>query len=57
VLHVAGGGIIGHPLGIAAGVTSMREAWEAAREGVALEVYARSRPALRAALETFGERG
>jgi len=57
VLHVAGGGIIGHPMGIAAGVASMREAWEAAREGVALEVYARGRPALRAALEAFGERG
>jgi ribulose-bisphosphate carboxylase large chain len=57
VLHVAGGGIIGHPMGIAAGVASMQEAWEAAREGVALDVYARTRPALRAALETFGERG
>lgn len=57
VLHVAGGGIIGHPMGIAAGVTSMREAWEAACEGVALEVYARTRPALRAALEAFGGRG
>lgn len=57
VLHVAGGGIIGHPMGIAAGVASMQEAWEAAREGVALDVYAKTRPALRAALETFGERG
>ena len=57
VLHVAGGGIIGHPMGIGAGVASMREAWEAAREGVALDVYAKTRPALRAALDTFGERG
>lgn len=54
LMHLAGGGIIGHPHGIAAGVASMREAWEAAVEGVPLPEYARDRPALRAAIETFG---
>lgn len=54
LMHLAGGGIIGHPDGIAAGVASMREGWEAAHEGIALDQYAQSRPALRAALAKFG---
>lgn len=54
LMHLAGGGIIGHPDGIAAGVTSMREGWAAAREGIPLEQYAESHPALRAALAKFG---
>lgn len=53
LLHLAGGGIIGHPDGIAAGVTSMREGWEAAVAGVSLEQYAQKRPALRRALAHF----
>lgn len=53
LMHLAGGGIIGHPQGIAAGVASMREAWEAAVEGIDLDVYAQTRPALRAALDHF----
>lgn len=51
LIHAAGGGIFGHPGGVAAGVTAMREAWQAAVAGVALPAYARERPALRAALE------
>ena len=54
LMHLAGGGIIAHPQGIAAGVASMREAWQAALDGVSLESYARTRPALRAAIEKFG---
>ncbi len=54
LMHLAGGGIIGHPDGIAAGVISMREGWEAAHDGVPLEQYAQSRPALRGALAKFG---
>ena len=54
LMHLAGGGIIGHPLGIAAGVASMREGWEAAVAGVALEAYAQDHPALRAAMAKFG---
>ena len=30
LIHAAGGGIMGHPDGVAAGVRSLREAWEAA---------------------------
>lgn len=55
VMHLAGGGIIGHPDGIAAGMTSMREGWEAAKAGVSLERYAESHPALRRALVHFGK--
>lgn len=55
LMHLAGGGIIGHPQGTAAGVTSMREGWEAAVAGVGLDEYARRRPALAAAIARFGE--
>ena len=53
LMHLAGGGIIGHPDGIAAGVASMRESWEAAVAGIGLETYAQTHPALRAALAHF----
>lgn len=55
LMHLAGGGIIGHPDGIAAGVASLREGWEAARTGVPLAEYAATHPALRAALAHFGK--
>jgi ribulose-bisphosphate carboxylase large chain len=51
LIHAAGGGIFGHPGGVAAGVAAMREAWQAAVAGIALPEYARGRPALGAALE------
>ena len=54
LIYAAGGGIMGHPMGPAAGVESLREAWEAAQSGIALTEYAESHPALKAALETFG---
>lgn len=53
LMHLAGGGIIGHPQGIAAGVDSMRQGWEAAVAGIGLETYAENHPALRAALDHF----
>jgi ribulose-bisphosphate carboxylase large chain len=56
LMHLAGGGIIGHPDGIAAGVTSMREGWEAAMQDVELEAYARTHPALQRALAHFAGR-
>lgn len=54
LMHLAGGGIASHPQGVAAGVASMREAWEAVMAGESLEGYAAKRPALRAAIEKFG---
>lgn len=54
LMHLAGGGIIGHPDGVAAGVASMREGWEAAVAGVSLDTYAQTHPALRGAIAHFG---
>ena len=56
LLFMSGGGIMAHPGGPAAGVASIREAWEATMRGEALEDAARGRPALRQALEAFGRR-
>jgi ribulose-bisphosphate carboxylase large chain len=54
LMHLAGGGIVAHPQGPGAGVAAMREAWQAAVEGVSLESHARTHPALRAAIGKFG---
>ncbi len=50
LIFAAGGGIMAHPQGPAAGVAALREAWEAALAGVPAERYAESHPALAAAL-------
>lgn len=54
LLHLAGGGILAHPDGAAAGVRSMQEAWAAALAGTPLDDYARTHPALKGALGRFG---
>jgi ribulose-bisphosphate carboxylase large chain len=54
LIFLSGGGILGHPDGAAAGVQSIRDAWEAARSGVTLPVHARSHPALASALAFYG---
>ena len=56
VIHLAGGGIIAHPGGTAAGVCSMQQGWEAALKGVALSKYAETHEELRQAIEKFGGR-
>jgi len=53
LIFACGGGLVAHPGGIAAGVRSLRQAWEAAVAGVPLEEYARERTELRQALERF----
>jgi ribulose-bisphosphate carboxylase large chain len=50
LIVTAGGGIFGHPDGIAAGVTALRQAWAAAQAGIDLKTYAADRPALQRAL-------
>src|SRR6476619_6135626 len=52
LMVTAGGGIVAHPGGTAAGVAALREAWEAAVAGIQLADYARDHPALAQALET-----
>lgn len=55
LLFMSGGGILAHPGGPAAGVASIRQAWAAARAGIALGDYARQAPELAAALAFFGK--
>jgi ribulose-bisphosphate carboxylase large chain len=54
VLYLAGGGILAHPGGPAAGVAAIRQAWEAAVSEQPLEDYARDHVELRQSLEKFG---
>jgi ribulose-bisphosphate carboxylase large chain len=53
VLVTAGGGIIAHPDGVTEGVKAMRQAYDAAMQGVDVEVYAKEYHELTAALATF----
>ena len=55
-LFMSGGGIMAHPGGPAAGVASIREAWDAVREGASLRDHALTHPHLRRALDFFGAR-
>jgi ribulose-bisphosphate carboxylase large chain len=57
LIYLAGGGILAHPGGPAAGVASLREAWEAALHGISLDDYAQTHPALRQAIEAYGGMG
>ena len=57
VMVLAGGGITAHPEGPAAGVESIRVAWDATLRGESLEIRAQREPALRAAIAHFGARG
>jgi ribulose-bisphosphate carboxylase large chain len=50
LMYLAGGGILAHPGGPAAGVAALRQAWEAAVAGVALADYARDHEPLRQSL-------
>lgn len=56
LIYACGGGIMAHPAGIAAGVASIRQAWEAALAGVPAAEYARSHSELAHALAAFGGR-
>ena len=53
LIFCAGGGVVAHPSGIAAGVQSLREAWDAAVAGIPLEKAAASSPLLAQAVEKF----
>ena len=54
LMYVAGGGIMAHPGGPAAGLRGIQQAWEAAEKGIALEDYAREHEELRQTIEKFG---
>ncbi len=54
LIYACGGGILGHPMGPAAGVRSLQQAWEAAVREIPLSVFATTHRELSSALETFG---
>ncbi|MNL71599.1 Ribulose bisphosphate carboxylase-like protein 2 [compost metagenome] len=56
-MFLAGGGILAHPHGPAAGVASLRQAYDALCSNVDLKTYAAAHPALEAALDFYGTRG
>uniref|UniRef100_UPI003BABC4D5 ribulose-bisphosphate carboxylase large subunit family protein n=1 Tax=Stappia sp. TaxID=1870903 RepID=UPI003BABC4D5 len=55
-LYCAGGGIMGHPRGTAAGVMSLRQAADAAMRGVSLDDHARHHSELAEALALFKDK-
>ena len=55
LLYLAGGGIMAHPDGPAAGVRSLQKWWEAAVEGLTMAQAAAKYPELRKSVEKFGE--
>jgi ribulose 1,5-bisphosphate carboxylase large subunit-like protein len=55
VVIQAGGGIHGHPNGTISGAKAMRQAVDAALEGISLEEYAKTHGELRVAIETWKE--
>ncbi len=54
IMYLAGGGILAHPGGPAAGVAALRQAWEAAAAGIPLDEYSREHPELRQSLDFYG---
>lgn len=55
LMYVAGGGIMAHPMGPAAGLRGLQQAWEAAVKGIDLETYAETHPELKETINKFGK--
>jgi 2,3-diketo-5-methylthiopentyl-1-phosphate enolase len=55
-IALAGGGMLGHPMGYKQGAMAWRQAIDAALAGIPLQEAARDKPELRAALELWGLR-
>ncbi|WP_427023633.1 3-oxo-isoapionate-4-phosphate decarboxylase OiaX [Aureimonas ureilytica] len=53
IMYLCGGGVVSHPGGPGAGVRAVRQAWEAAVAGIALETHAASHPELAASIRAF----
>lgn len=54
ILFLCGGGILGHPGGLTAGVKSVQQGWEAAVQGIDIGTYANKHKELKQAIEFFG---
>jgi ribulose-bisphosphate carboxylase large chain len=55
LIYVAGGGIMAHPLGPAAGLRGLQQAWAAAMRGVSLADYAATHQELQETVAKFGK--
>ncbi len=55
LLYMAGGGIMAHPMGAAAGVRALQQAWSAAVEGLTLEEAAETYGEFNASVKKFGK--
>jgi ribulose-bisphosphate carboxylase large chain len=51
---VPGRGVFGHPMGPRAGAASLIQGWQAFKENISFEEYAKTHPELKAAIEEFG---
>ena len=56
LLYMAGGGIMAHPMGAAAGVTALQQAWKAAVDGLTLEEASRQYAEFGKSVEKFGKK-
>src|SRR4030095_5757121 len=54
LLYMAGGGIMAHPMGAAAGVTALQQAWKAAVDGLSFEQAAKQYKEFGKSVEKFG---
>jgi ribulose-bisphosphate carboxylase large chain len=54
LLYMAGGGIMAHPMGAAAGVKALQQAWQAAVDGLSIEEAAKQYPEFAASVKKFG---
>lgn len=55
LLYMAGGGIAAHPMGAAAGVLALQQAWKGAVDGLSLEEAARQYKEFGLSVEKFGK--
>lgn len=53
LMYLAGGGILGHPDGVEAGVRHLKQGWEAAMQGIPLDEYANDHEELSVALDYY----
>lgn len=55
LLYMAGGGIMAHPMGAAAGVIALQQAWKAAVDGLSLEDAAKLYPEFNESVKKFSK--
>jgi ribulose-bisphosphate carboxylase large chain len=53
LIVTAGGGIVAHPDGVEAGVIALKEAWNAAMQGIEISKHAQNHPELATALKAY----